>query len=280
MSSTQKVSTYNDIDWHQLWQNARTEKSWKSKTADDWSNTAISFGQRVRKTPYIRQLLSLLDIDRDSTILDVGCGPGTLAIPLAGMVKAVTAIDYSDGMIAEVKREAKERNLDNINALNCSWEDNWDKKHISVHDIAIASRSMNITNLEEGIRKLDNHAAKQVIITDRIAPSPFDPDVFKALGRDFNSGPDYIYTVNTLYKLGIHPRIEHIELAAEVTYPDMDDALNSYLWMLKNVTKKEEKLLADFLTDRVVSKNNNQVVIKKRFPQKWAVISWKKQPVI
>jgi SAM-dependent methyltransferase len=40
----------------------------------------------------------------DSTVLDLGCGPGTVAIPLAGRVRAVLAVDPDEEMLAEGRR--------------------------------------------------------------------------------------------------------------------------------------------------------------------------------
>jgi hypothetical protein len=136
---------------------------------------------------------------------------------------------------------------------------------------------MNIDNLAAGILKLDNHASNRVFISDRIEPSPFDPDAFRAIGREFNSGPDYIYTVNILYGLGIHPNINHIELASELGYKNIDEALDAYKWMFRDLSSVEEKRLKAFLESRIIRKGVESVVIKRRFPQRWALIWWEKE---
>lgn len=41
-----------------------------------------------------------------STVLDLGCGPGTVAIPLAARVRQVLAVDPDEGMLAEGRRNA------------------------------------------------------------------------------------------------------------------------------------------------------------------------------
>lgn len=276
MAQLHPITTYDDIDWHLLWQNARKQKSWQSKRAKDWDKKAGSFSSRNRVTPYIPKFLSHLELNQDMTVLDVGCGPGTLALPIAEKVREVFAIDYSDGMLASLETSAREQGITNIRTIKCAWEDDWLKNKIGVHDIAIASRSMNIDNLSEGIRKLNAHAKKQVYIADRIAPSPFDPDIFRAIGREFNSGPDYIYTINTLYSLGIHPRVAHIELAGELRYDSLEDALESYKWMFKELSDQEERRLEEFLAGRIIEERPDYIVIKRRFPQKWALISWNK----
>ncbi|MBE0584972.1 MAG: methyltransferase domain-containing protein [Desulfofustis sp.] len=275
-SSSRQRPTYSDIDWQLLWHNARAGKSWKTSAAQDWSKRSESFAERVMSSPFVDRVLSLLDIDRQTTVLDVGCGPGTLALPLAERAGSVTALDYAEGMLVRLRSLAVERRLTSIRALLCGWEDDWAAKGVGEHDVAIASRSLNVDNLAVAIAKLNQYASKQVYITERIAPTPFDPAAFSAVGRPFNSGPDYIYTLNILYTMGIHPEVRHIEISAENTYPDLEHALQRYRWMLKDLTDDEEQRLSAFLSSRIVSQTPDQLTLKGLAPQRWALISWKK----
>lgn len=276
MTRKQTITRYEDIDWQILWLNSRAQKSWKSKGAPDWDSKAAAFAKRNLASPFIPLFLDHLTLDPDMSVLDVGCGPGTLALPIAERVRSVTALDYSEGMLASLEDSARERGITNITTSHCAWEDNWQEKQITMHDIAIASRSMNIEDLTGSIRKLEAHASKQVFIVERIAPTPFDPDAFEAIGRTFNSGPDYIFTINTLYAMNIHPTIAHIELASELPFRDFDEALLAYRWMFKDLTASEEKDLKGFIRQRIRDSGDNHLVLKRRFPQRWAVISWKK----
>jgi len=274
MIQNQTITTYEDIDWHQLWLNARSKKSWQSKGAKEWNKKASSFSQRTWQTTYASQFLQQAQIAPTDTVIDMGCGPGTLAIPLAKIVRCITAIDYSEGMLDQLERFIEEMGINNIKPVQCSWDSDWNEHDIGLHDVAIASRSMNIDNLEEGIRKLDAHARKQVIIADRISPSPFDPDAFEAIGRPFDSGPDYIHTLNTLYTLGIHPLVKHIEMEPEQNFTDLSEALDSYRWMFRDLNSDEDKALSTFLQSRIIARQDERITIRRRFPQRWAMISW------
>ena len=276
MLKKQTIEHYDDIDWHHLWLNSRSQKSWKSKGAKEWDKKAAAFSRRSMESPFIPMFLNHLKLEQNMSVLDVGCGPGTLALPIAEKVGRVTALDYSQGMLTSLETSARERGIANIKTKRCAWEDDWDDHQVATHDIAIASRSMNIEDLAAGIRKLDAHASKQVVIVDRIAPTPFDPDAFEAIGREFNSGPDYIYTLNILYRLGIHPTISHIELAGELKFCDFEEALQSYHWMFKDLSSAEEKRLGKFVRKRIIEKSAEHLVIKRRFPQRWAFITWYK----
>jgi SAM-dependent methyltransferase len=273
------ATTLADIDWNLLWQNARKQKSWSSKGAADWDKKAESFAGRNAGSAYVSLLLARLALTPELTVLDVGSGPGTLALPLAERVRSVTALDYSPGMLAVLNRQAQVGNIKNIRTVQGSWEDDWQQLGIAQHDIAIASRSLAVDDLTSALRKLNDYATEYVFITDRIAPTPFDPAAFDAIGREFQSGPDYIYTVNILYALGIHPSIEILELARDMVFADMDEALQSYGWMFKDLSSREEEALRGYLQSRVIpppSSAGNQITIRREHPPRWALIWWKK----
>ncbi|MCJ7601117.1 MAG: class I SAM-dependent methyltransferase, partial [Desulfobulbaceae bacterium] len=86
---------FKDIDWNRLWQEARLQKSWKKKGEKDWDNRAAGFAKRNIDSSYADRFLQLVQPEPHWRVLDIGCGPGTLALPLAAQVKSVTAIDFS-----------------------------------------------------------------------------------------------------------------------------------------------------------------------------------------
>ena len=77
-----------------------------------------------------------------------------------------------------------------------------------------------------------------------------------------------------LYHLNIHPRIEHIELDSEIRFDDLERALQNYRWMFRDLTAREERLLERFLSERVVRREKDGIIIKRNHPQRWAVLSW------
>jgi len=267
---------YKNIDWLQLWQNERKHKSWRSKKATDWDKKAGAFAERTSDSPYIPLLLSRLPLDPDCTVVDVGCGPGTLALPLARMVKNVTAIDYSRKMLDVIEARAGDEGLDNIRCVHCSWEDDWRSHDIETADIAIASRSLNIADLPSALKKLNDIARRYVFITDRIAPSPFDPEAFAAVGREFSSGPDYIFTLNFLYSMGICANVEILELDRHTVFKNTEEALAAYIWMFKDLNQDETYRLQRYVESCVVASSTDTIVIRRPQGLRWALIWWKK----
>ena len=64
-----------------------------------------------------------LTVTRDSRVLDIGAGPGTLAIPLAPRVKEVTAVEPGAGMVSILQERAAREGITNIRCIQKRWED-------------------------------------------------------------------------------------------------------------------------------------------------------------
>lgn len=79
--------------------------------------STASYYARYRP-PYRESMFAMLGetfgLDGRGALLDLGCGTGSLAIPLARMFERVLAMDPDDAMRAEGERIARERGIANI----------------------------------------------------------------------------------------------------------------------------------------------------------------------
>ncbi len=261
-------------DWNQLWYQAKKKKTWKTKTASDWDKKAAAFAKRTAVSVYTDKFLKLLDPQPAWSVLDVGCGPGTLALPLAEQVNRVSCLDFSKNMLTILDKKAKERKIKNIKTYHGSWEDDWQKLKIPCHDIAISSRSLAVSNLKKALKKLSAQARELIVITDRVKHGPMDPDAFAAIGRPLTSGPDFIYTVNILFDLGFLPTVDYIALENELTYPDLETTLASYIWMFKDINEDEKQKLVDYVCSITICNSDGTMTVKRDKPPIWAFITW------
>lgn len=265
---------YQDVDWDTMWIESRAHKSWKKKKSSDWDKRAAGFAERNLDSPFVAQFLSHLEVEPEWSVLDVGSGPGTLAIPLAGQVRRVTALDYSAAMLSELAKQAKAAGRDNITTVQGSWTDDWQTLAIPRHEVAIASRSLSVDDLKGALRKLNDWASKAVYVVDRVGAGPFDPDLFSTIGRDFEPGPDYIFTLNILYTLGIHARVDFISLNNTRTYSSREEALQSYRWMVDDLTASEEERLEQYVDARLNQAGDGSWQLARQTPPRWALIWW------
>jgi SAM-dependent methyltransferase len=262
------------IDWNMLWQQARQKKSWKGKKKKDWDMRAASFAKRNLGSDFSDLCLRMIHPEPSWTVLDVGCGPGTLAIPLARQVKRVTAMDFSGQMLAELALRVEEAELCNISPVHASWSDDWREHGVERHDVVIAARSLAVDDLGAALAKMVRWAKKEVIVVDRVGPGPFDPDLFAALGRSFEPGPDFIFTVNILFQMGITPSLDYLEFDLQRQYADRHEAIEGCRWMVDDLSAAERPRLEQYVDARLSAHKDGGVTLIRKKPVKWAFIRW------
>ncbi|MFA5460952.1 MAG: methyltransferase domain-containing protein, partial [Sulfurimonas sp.] len=102
-----------EIDFALMYKEHKEATVFKGKNSNDWDKKSKEMAPRMQKSSYVEDFISRMDISKNDTVLDIGCGPGTLAIPLAKMVKEVIAIDFSAQMLEELEAYAAREGITN-----------------------------------------------------------------------------------------------------------------------------------------------------------------------
>jgi ubiquinone/menaquinone biosynthesis C-methylase UbiE len=80
-----------------------------------WDAVAPTYAADVGQwKDYAEEALRALHVSPTARVLDVACGPGTLALMAAKRAARVDAVDFSPGMIAELEQRASEQGLGNV----------------------------------------------------------------------------------------------------------------------------------------------------------------------
>lgn len=261
------------LDWSQAWQagRQRTQRRWDGR--DFWNARAASFAGHARKTRYCDDVLALLQPSPDWTVLDVGCGAGTLAVPLASRVKSVTAMDISDKMLELLAARCKELGITNVSPVLAGWDDDWQAAGIGQHDVVIASRSFFAADLRTAIHKVASAARRRVMIVSLVGDGPYDRAIFEAVGRPLYRGPDFRFITNFLAQEGIYANVSFVRETEDKTYPTLDEAVQGMRWMLDGITPAEEALLRAHLSARCVPRDGALALPQPKVTH-WAAIWW------
>lgn len=88
-----------------------------------WLRWLVELDNPFTKTNRAVVIAEHLDLQPGMAVLDVGCGPGRLTVPVAQQVGEegeVVALDIQPGMLNRAQKKAKAANLNNIHFLHAS----------------------------------------------------------------------------------------------------------------------------------------------------------------
>ncbi len=278
---------FDAIDWHALWQAEAERGHFNSSlsTKELWDKRAHSFDKRVNrvksgealdKDDYLYKMLERIEIRPGWSVLDIGCGPGTLAIPLARKAASVTALDISSEMLKRLKANADNSGLGNIIYLNSSWEDALLGKQVAEHDVVVASRSLAAGNIKAALAYINTIARRAVYLTFPIVHLPLDWEAYRAIGRAARRHPPYIYIYNMLFQMGIRANVEILHSRVVVQFASIEEAIEDLQWRTDAFTPDEKAKLREFLGRRLAVQKDPPVFTHEGRSQ-WALIWWRQQ---
>lgn len=161
------------------------------ETPEYWDSTAERFA-KFAHSPQGRaraeEFLKLFDWEKGETVLDVACGPGTYAIPLALRGCKVVGTDFSDEMLKQLKIQAEKENVPEIECVKSRWlESNFQVQFDTVLCLSglgvVATDSEHKSRLGECLEKFNSLAKKRLIILIPHADSHLDDEMRSILGE-------------------------------------------------------------------------------------------------
>ena len=274
-----------EINWEKLWMDAR-KRSVLSKYRKDigierWDTGAEDYRDRIKRNDYKygQQIIDAIKeiIEPDFEVLDVGAGPGTLAIPLAKRVKKVTALDPSKGMIKLLEEGAVAEGIGNTETLNKTWQEVDDAEIREKFDLVITSNVLwqfddvgtQLMRIHDASRKyccVVHHAELRI---DELWSEMWS----KIMNEEYNFDIDYIYIYNILYNKGIYANVNVID-SEHTSEKSVDDAIRYYehhFDLHTEITQGVKEIIKDCIVANAVNG-----IYRREGKMKSAVMWWKK----
>lgn len=270
---------FEDINWNEMWKQVREDSSLNKLRGLDmsefWNKRAKRYNESIKYNDRSDRIISKLDIDSHSTVLDIGAGPGTLAISLAKRAKSVTAVEPSIGMLECLKQNAVNEGLTNINYINKKWEE----AEVEQHDIVIASYSLAMEDIQEALSRMNDAAKKYVYLFTFASRIFWDYDKLypKLYGEEYKPGPDYIYLYNLLYSMGIYANVNITQFEYKQPFSSLDDAVNYYKNNFNMTSSEKDDFLRSYLAKRLEEKDGE---LWAKHESKSAMIWWEKCSIV
>jgi SAM-dependent methyltransferase len=277
---------HNDPDWNEIWKERQKlhglsrhsddpSHNWdKRENAERYDSTSRSeYDNRVQIT------IASLDLTNKSRVLDIGAGPGTLAIPLAPLVKEVTAVEPGAGMISVLNERAGRDGITNITCIRKQWEDIDLSLDLTIpFDIVIASLSLTMYDIQKALRKMDAASSGSVHLfwfVDMPFWERMYADLWEPLhGSTYHAGPKADCLFGVLYQMGIYPDVTMLPLAKEYRFGSRKEMLGFFRKRFGATTQEQERIVHAYVTPQI-RQQGDEVVISGE--STFAHIRWKKK---
>lgn len=214
-----------DIQYfNRLWSERKSAEA-SGKTF--WDNRAAEFNKLVCQGSSDERIKKIVDylltnhlLTKNSSVLDIGCGPGRFAVEFAKQSANVTGLDISDKMLDYAVKNAKADNLTNVSFKNLNWDEVnleehcWRKKYDLVTAINSPGIHDQITlekmiDASKGYCFLSNFVDRTDSVQDIIRTEIFQ---LKELKFYCNT----VYSIfNILWITGYYPSIAYIDTDRE-----------------------------------------------------------------
>jgi len=261
-----------DPDWNEIWKQ-RQELHESSKIPDDpshdWnrkenaerydSTSRSEYDERVMTT------INALDINKNSRVLDIGAGPGTMAIPLAPLVREVTAVEPGGGMAEVLKNHAEKQGIRNIACVQKRWEDIDPTRDLAApYDIVVASLSLTMNDIREALGKMDDVSSGSVHLF-WFVDMPFWEQMYADLwqqlhGNPYHPGPKADCLFGVLYQMGIYADVSMLPLKKEYRFGSRDEMLAFFRKRFNAKTMEQVRIVDDYIQP-LIRKQGDEVVI-------------------
>jgi SAM-dependent methyltransferase len=220
---------------------------WNDKKAR-WYAQALSYSSYPQKA--LERIIPRLS--GINSLLDVGAGTGALSLPLARVVKRVSALEPSVAMARVLERKAARQGLENVRIINSAWGE----AKLARHDaLLIASVPSVLDDLGKFLKEAAAVVNKAFFLIQGAGGEEHKfffeqlyPLIFK---REFTKRGDYLNTVMRLRQLGVLADVEIFSYRFDQKFKDMEEAVDFWKEHLGVAGNGYNDLLRDFLAPRL-----------------------------
>lgn len=221
-------------DWNDLWIEGRRQSTWGRRHTytpalwdAHWKREPCRYFDQTERIAWV---LERLPIEAPSRILDVCCGAGPLALPLARKGHEVTGIDVSPVGIERLREAARIEGLENLRAVRGDWSTLNPASVGALFDVALVSYGLGTVEPRPFLAKM-LAAARLVVVVEPAGVRHWQHPEFWPLvdGQPFEPGPDHRMIEALLRQMGYSPAVEVGSYSTSISFETFDDAVG---WLL------------------------------------------------
>jgi 16S rRNA G527 N7-methylase RsmG len=270
------MATY-PIEWSEVWidqMKRHNEMNGGMDCAAYWDSEeeARNYWRMIERDggEYVKVLLDKITIKSTYRVLDIGAGPGTLAIPFSKVTAHVTAVEPSASMARVLQENLEERRIGNVDCIQKRWEEVDVERDLKPpYDLVVASFSLGMTDIKAAVQKMTKVSSGFVYLAWFAGDTSWDVqarEVSALLFGDveYHPMPKSDVLFNVLYQMGVYPNIRVFPLKMCHRFPSLDDALNYFGGQYRVETDDQMAKLSGYLS-QVVEEDGESWVLTYDF---------------
>ncbi|ABN06502.1 Methyltransferase type 12 [Methanocorpusculum labreanum Z] len=231
-------------------------------------------------SPHIQDQLQSLAFPPGSTVLDIGAGPGTLAVPLTKEGHIVTVVEPSKAMKDAMEQYKQYCGVKaDIPRIEKLWE-NVDPAEIGTYDYVISSFALGVPDLKKALMKMNAVANKEVHIFWFLNPqswSQIKKDLYTLLYQE--DYPDWMSYANVvwqaLYQENIYANLTVHARTDKDRYKNIDEVVSMYVRQFSVTDEIQRNIIENYLNEHLTMQNDGWYTLPNN--GKYAHIWWKKE---
>lgn len=265
------IDPLREIDWNEIWK-AQMQRSKEACPARDcariWESreSALRFWNMSQEENWrVEKTIEWTDVKQDSRVLDIGAGPGALAIPFAKKAAHVTAVEPAVGMVSILREKMAEQGVQNITIVQKRWEAVRVKEDLKQpYDVVIASFSLGMDDIRAAIEKMIAASSRYVYLYHFAGSTSWDlqwKELWPKLhGSGYHPAPKCDVLYNVLYQMGIYPHVRVFRLQHSQRYASIQEAVDALRPQAQAETEDQVEVLRDYLKLALQPENGNLVL--------------------
>lgn len=219
-------------EWKKLWQDlassdVQTGSEGQAKMVERWRQVAQKLDslteEQTKSDPLLAFLLGRLEANM--TILDIGAGIGRWTIPIAKVVRSVTAVEPLAGMRQVLLERANARGIGNLDVVETPWMD----AKVLRHDVVISSHSTYTSpDLMAFVKKMEQKARRTCYLALRVpAYNGVIGELSQRVHGTWHDSANFIIGYNLLLSEGVYANVFMEPKPARRWYsPTLEDAID------------------------------------------------------
>jgi SAM-dependent methyltransferase len=275
-------------DWNEVWRrrlalNRSTPKF--REGADLWGDReqARRYAARLESdhARRVAETLRDLGVAPGDRVLDIGSGPGTLALPLARAGASVTAVDPAEGMIAELRAAAEREGITTIAAVRGLWEEIDPGRDFQLpYDRVVASFSLAMPDIRLALAAMNAAVSESGSVhLYWFADEPLWERLYLALWEDLHGAPyhprpkaDCLF--NVLYGMGIYANVLMRPMDDTVAFATVEDAVDHFAPRMSVEIPGQREVLRDYFREHLIRQDGRLALPGT---STYAAIWWRKR---